>query len=535
MMILNKNILNFNIANTLKRLPKITDSCFWLSVIITFISLNIIFIYHSSHFLFGDHDWKYLKEGVPINSGLFEARFTQFIPINLLSNGEILPILNNIFGILGFSLGISLLAKYWQIPNTKKSYIIFCLFTAISPFILSFMYFAFIIIPCLGWNFIIISSLLISQKETNFSLKYTLASSLLVCFALGGYPPVINFFAVALSTRLLIATIYEKSGIKNLYINYRYSIINFILGIIIYKLFTIYLTNTGAINSNYYNLQTTPINQWATKFLFISKDIIKQFFVTLPFIGLEYKIPVLIITIISILYTLTLIYSKKTSPLALLFLISIFYAGMITLFLSTSIKETEFSPRIDFFGLLYIYSAMLTIILKSKSNFIKNIAQLLVIISISSSLVSLFEAQKVWHLGYKTEMNLYKRIIKRHETSPNFHLYKNRYKIIQAGSPSFRNKYYHSTYSHPSDDLLNISFVPGLNSGIMWNYFAQYEYASTTSYVYEFIPDPTFIEFIKNANVWPSENSTYVGYYWIATILSKASLDALKINYSIHP
>ena len=230
-----RNILNFDIVNYIKRTTKSSDSCFWLSVLVTFLSLSLIFLYHGTHFLFGDHDWKYLKYGVPLDSGLFEGRFTQFILINLLSSGEILPIINNILGILGFSLGISLLARYWQIPHTPKSYILFCLFTAITPYILSFMYFAFIIIPCLSWNFIIISALIISKKEKTFSLKLTLFSSLLFTFVLGGYPPVINLYAVALCTRLLIATLYEKQDIKTLYLNYRYSIINFIIGVFFYK------------------------------------------------------------------------------------------------------------------------------------------------------------------------------------------------------------------------------------------------------------------------------------------------------------
>ena len=526
-----RNILNFDIVNHIKRTTKSSDSCFWLSVLVTFLSLSLIFLYHGTHFLFGDHDWKYLKYGVPLDSGLFEGRFTQFIPINLLSSGEILPIINNILGILGFSLGISLLARYWQIPHTPKSYILFCLFTAITPYILSFMYFAFIIIPCLSWNFIIISALIFSKKEKTFSLKLTFFSSLLFTFALGGYPPVINLYAVALCTRLLIATLYEKQDVKTLYLNYRYSIINFIIGVFFYKLCLIYLTSINAINPNYYNLQIIPFNQWLEKFILISKDIIKQFFITLPFITFKYKIITFFITILTIFYTVKLKITKKISYLPIILLITLFYSSMITLFLSPSINQTEFSPRIDFFGLLYIYSSMFAIILKSKSVILKNISHILVIFSIIINISVLFEAQKVWHLGYITELNLYKRILKRHETSPNFHLYSNSYIMIQAGSPSYRSKYYHTPYLHPSEDLLDISYIPGMNSGVMWNYFSQYEYANTTSYVYNFIPDNNFINFIKNAKPWPSINSTAVGYSWISTILDENSLETLKKRY----
>jgi hypothetical protein len=104
-----------------------------------FLSLNLIFLYHGAHFLFGDHDWKYLSDGIKLNAGLFEGRFSQFILINLLSQGEIFPILNNVIGFFGFSLGIALLAKYWEIPRTKTAYIIFCLFSYVilSPMFIS--------------------------------------------------------------------------------------------------------------------------------------------------------------------------------------------------------------------------------------------------------------------------------------------------------------------------------------------------------------------------------------------------------------
>ena len=174
---------------------------------------------------------------------------------------------------------------------------------------------------------------------------------------------------------------------------------------------------------------------------------------------------------------------------------------------------------------------MLGIILKSQSRFLKNITLSLSIITIYFNTTSLFEAQKVWHLGYINELNLYKRILKRHETAPNFYLYTHSYIMIQAGSPSFRSKYYETPYSHNSDDLLSISYVPGMNSGVMWNYFAQYEYANTTSYVYNFIPDNNFINFIKTANIWPAENSTYVSPSWIATILDEKNLKELQNRY----
>ena len=203
---------------------------------------------------------------------------------------------------------------------------------------------------------------------------------------------------------------------------------------------------------------------------------------------------------------------------------------MITLFLSPSLEQTEFSPRIDFFGLMYVYSAMLCIILKSTNQTLKNITTILVLLSIILNINTLFEAQKVWKLGFDAELNLYKRVEKRFKSSPSFSQHK-KYIIIQAGSPAFRNRFYHTPYKINSDDLLSISYVPGMNSGVMFNYYSDPEYADTTSYVYTFIPDDTAKQFINNAKIWPSTQSTMVGNYWIMLILDKYSLESLKYRY----
>ena len=141
---LQERVLNFDLVNALQQWCQKADKPFWTAFFTAFIVLNLIFLYHGAQFLFGDHDWRYLKEGITLGAGLFEARFTQFIPINILSRGEIYPIINNLLGFAGFSLGTALLARYWNLPHHKKQYALFALFCAITPYILSFMYFAFL-------------------------------------------------------------------------------------------------------------------------------------------------------------------------------------------------------------------------------------------------------------------------------------------------------------------------------------------------------------------------------------------------------
>ena len=279
----------FDLALWLKRRARKADPLFWLAFAVAFAALNLIFLFHGAHFLFGDHDWKYLKPGLSLDAGLFEGRFAQFLPINILSGGDILPIINNILGFTGFSLGVALLARYWRLPRQKSAWLLFALFTTVTPYILSFMYFAFLIIPVLGWSAFVLGSLLISEKEMRFSPIRSLSAIALATLALGGYPPVVNLMAVALAVRLLFAALFEDESARGLWRRYRWTAINLLSAAICCKLCLWGLGKIGAMNTAYYNLQTTPLAEWGNKFLLVSHDLWQQFTVTLPFIDTPYK------------------------------------------------------------------------------------------------------------------------------------------------------------------------------------------------------------------------------------------------------
>lgn len=520
-------IITWDLPALIKRRLEKADKPFWCAFFTLFLALNIIFLYHSAHFMFGDHDWRYLRNGIKLGAGLFEGRFSQFIPINLLSQGEILPIINNILGFTGFSLGIALLAKYWQLPHEKKNYIMFALLCGITPYILSFMYFAFLVIPVLSWNLFIVGALIISEKEQNFSFIKSLGAVILITLALGGYPPVINLIGVALCMKFLIKSIDKKETLIGLLKEYRWSIINIVISLVVYKLCIAVFTKLGAIQSNYYNLQTTPVSEWASKALLVVKDIILQFSITLPFISMGYKV---IVAIICLLAIHTVIKKSQSKGLSLLFVIAVFLSAMSTLFLSTSLRETEFSPRIDFFGFMYIAAGMYAIILSAPEKIVKNLGFLLALMSIAGGTTALFEAEKVWHLGFMAEMNLYKRVEKRFNQDEKFNP-NSYYIIVQGGSPEFRSKFYHTPYNHISDDLLSISYVPGMASGVMWNYYAKKNYADETSYVYTFRPDEEIKQKLRESKPWPTENSISVGGYWILLPLTNEGLENLRARY----
>ena len=928
----------FDLALWLKQRAQKADPLFWLAFAVAFVALNLIFLFHGAHFLFGDHDWKYLKPGLSLGAGLFEGRFAQFLPINILSGGDILPIINNILGFAGFSLGVALLARYWRLPRQKSAWLLFALFTAVTPYILSFMYFAFLIIPVLGWSAFVLSSLLISEKETRFSPIRSLSAIALATLALGGYPPVVNLMAVALAVRLLFAALFEGESARGLWRRYRWTAINLLSAAICCKLCLWGLGKIGAMNTAYYNLQTTPLAEWGNKFLLVSRDLWQQFTVTLPFIDTPYKTAAGLVAACGVASFTRLLIAPKSDctpelsdhqthpfcspsqpdsshltnqppsatpgacparvtaptltksdctpdqpadhqtrptyspsqpdsshptnqppsatpdacpagqnistppelPLAplktfsqqtrlarvcpagqptptaaapltpsslplnrtdtnhpsnkcgssafaptglfprirhkikclfsypapttqttrlksettisslplnrtdtnhpsnkcgssafapsgqnlsatpplpsaspelsdhqthpapyttrtttpanrisqtallLLLFAAVLYAPLLTLFISTSLAETEFSPRIDFFGLMYFYAAMFALTLKAAapaglpltsepspkksdasqpadhqthpfcspsqsvsssqsssrqatpavacpagqptptaaapltpsslplnrtdtnhpsnkcgssafapsglfphirhkikclfahptpitnisqptsrqirlaricpkgqnlsaapatpvspiSQALKNLATAAAIAAITVSAHNLFDAQKVWKLGFDAEMKLYRRAAARFMSSPDF-FPSARYIMVQGGSPSFRPRFYHTPYEHGSDDLLDTSYVPGMNPAVMWNYYGVTEYGDPKSYVYTLRPTASDAEIIRRAVPWPSPKSAKVInadsslQNWIMLIMTPNGHAAVKNTYGL--
>ncbi len=503
---LTERLLSFDVVAWGKQRLQRADIPFWHAFFSLFIGLNLIFLYHGAHFLFGDHDWRYLKDGVSLGAGLFEGRFTQFLAINMLSLGQILPLINNLLGFAGFSLGIVLLAKYWEIPHNKTAYTLFALFTGVTPFILSFMYFAFLIIPILSWNAFIVGGLLLASAKR---LDKQIAAVILFTLALGGYPPVINLFCVVLCTKLLLQSLKDgKIGWQSLR-----PLGAFAVAILCYKLCLKYFISTGAINASYYNLQILAPADIPAHIILVLQTALTQFFATLPFILAPYKILTFFVSLIAV----TVVFKSKTDLrkiVRLFLLLALIFAPLITLFLSPSVKETLHAPRIDFFGLLYVYAAFLALTLTFGNKLCKNLTVLLATLSIFYSSVTLFEAQKVWHFGFTTEMSLFKRVIKTYEARPDF-LPHGKYAVIQAGSPAFRHKFYQESFRFGSDDLLGVSYVPGMNGGVMINYYAPYEYADETSHVYSFAPTEEFYTATANAPAYPKDGSIRLGRNWI--------------------
>ena len=67
----------------IKELNPIYKKAFWISLIL----INLTFLFHTVNFMFGDHDWNYVRSANYWSEGSFEGRPLHFVLQSLFFGG----------------------------------------------------------------------------------------------------------------------------------------------------------------------------------------------------------------------------------------------------------------------------------------------------------------------------------------------------------------------------------------------------------------------------------------------------------------
>ncbi len=507
----------------LQQLTLSPDKTDFSALLISFLIINFAFLFHSLNFMWGNHDVAFIKNELLLSSGLFEGRFTQFIPYRLLAMGQILPILNNIIGLTFLTLGLWLLAKYWQIPKSKLNYTLFITFFATQPYTLSWMYFAFITISCLLWVLLAVLGLYLSEQAYTSRHHKTLCIIAIVCFyiPLGGYPPVINTFFVGLSARLTIACLFENKSLKNLWRTYKLTLFNILIAAILFK-----LTLRFIPVDNVYNLETTPLKELPAKFFTTLAIAFRQFFVTLPFMEQGYKTLLAIMSLCAVTGAFITTPNWQKRICTTLLLTGTIWATALTTFLV--IPHTEYVSRIDFYGFAFLYAFFLALLLKYKTNLSHSLALVFMLLLIPANIINDYRAQKVWKQGAEAEFQILNRVAERIENHPDFNP-NHKYRFYQAGDISLRPKYYQGRYDKEDVFLLSLPYLAIWQGANLLEFYSPYTYIDRTSPLLPSdITPEVYRYFIQQARPFPHSEAVFVNQDIIIVIYNQAGLDDFR-------
>ena len=393
-----------------------------------FLITNIVFLFHTVQYMWGNHDWILLKNGMPLYEMLWCGRFTGGL-IQQVFGGDLLPVINNIFCFTGFTFAMIYLAKYWKVPQTPLNYTLFGLFIILMPYTLSWLW--YIKQTSLYWNvFFVIYALYISQRKTYTS---SVIAIILMVISLGAYASIISTIAIVLLGRILMDIILEQKSIKELFHTYLRTGINIVISVIIFKLILVYYDQIGKISHDIYNTDYISLEDLPQKLKLVLKTCAEIFYVSQPYISTPHKI----IISLPILYVLYRIIKNRPQQiiLGMLLLFAVILSGQLTNLMAKA-DVFSYMIRVNFFSQPYIWALFIAICLQGKKG-IQSLCIIMMSIALWLNVLSDMRYQKVHYLGFKAEMQIYTDITTRIKQNENFALGK-QYTFVSTGPLVYR-------------------------------------------------------------------------------------------------
>lgn len=464
-------------------------------------------------FIWGNHDWGWVKEYTPLFSGVFEGRFSQFIIPTILFEGNILPVLTLLLSLAFYCVTAVIFIHLFNNNASNKNFILTGLLLTTAPYTISWLYFNFILLSCLFWTFLIVLAFYLYINCSTTITKIILPT-IFFTLSLGGYPPVINMIGVVFFTLIINDICFNEYNLKTIAKKYIPCILSIISAVILVFV-TQYILKKYNLQYNTYNTAQISLHTLLPKILICLKSSFTQFIQKTSFIYSSYKYVNLTLFIIAI-YNL----QKQTKQLYLLFtlLLCMLCASTISLLVAENSIYILNEPRIEFYGILYIYIFSFVIIQKSPSQMCKNISYIIAICTILYNTNTLSYANKVWQNGFDAENKLMERVISRIENNPSFNS-SNKYTFIQGGNLNYRSKFYTTTNQEKEDSYtLTAPYIPWHLPTKAYSFYQPTNFFKNSfdtywSFVnkYEINTTPELLDYLSiSSEVWPKPNAIYI-------------------------
>lgn len=398
-----------------RNIDDVYKKTFWT----VFIILNLVFLYYNIHFIWGNHDWNYVLNGMWGKVSWFNGRFTNYLPYQLLG-GRFLPILTVSLALFGYSFTGILLAYYWKIEKTFFNYLVISLVVVLNPLAIYWLYFSLDVVSHLWLPSIIILALILSEKK---SIYYFILAYLLFIFGFGIYSSGIATIAVVFLGKIIINYAFENHSIKLLYQKFKQTFWCILLSLISFKIIIDVLIKLGKIEDSVYT-NTDLFGGSLEQFLKIIEHSYGLLTRTVPFYD-ENLIYLLIGLSLFSIFALCWYQRKYRSIKSPQFCFTI--AGICLLPLACNCVEfiTGFNvfsgaARILFYGYIFLGTFFVALIFKTRFIWAKNILIVFLIFLLPMNVYRLYDAQKLWKIDFDYEYQLIEKIVEQIELSENY-------------------------------------------------------------------------------------------------------------------
>ncbi len=482
-------------------------------------TLNLVFLYYQGTFFIGNHDWDWVKgttQVLNLGTGLFEGRYSKFILNTVLFGGQIMPLLNTWLAFALLAFGASLLPHYWQIKGRTAQTMV-ALLPALLPFVLGWLYFP---INILG-NFMAVPAvigglILVERKE-----KVAIITGML-CFllALGVYPSVVETMIVCWAVRCLLASADERRKQGQ-------ALVCIIVSLIIFAILLKILKAASIVYADHYNMQTASLWEMFVRLPAMSVLILEQLADSVPFQPSSLKICGLILIVAAFICSL----QHAVSVIKVLLLWSIALgATVLSAWVAVVSDEVAYMPRINFYGLNFIYAGAAAILWSSDKNIWKNIAFVVGSIMLFLAVNADVAAQKVWQAGKIAEERLVERISSRLDEQGAIRWetgLRTPWIPVIAGELPLRPRYYGRPYEHSGSYVLNASFIVRHIPSGMFNFYAASPVFAGLSQIREITPAMRAF-LTQDGRPWPAVSSVFLDENYAIVLLTVEGLAAIR-------
>lgn len=512
------DLLGF-LVSSYKRIPSLYKATFWT----VFIALNIVFAYHTAHFIWGNHEWVYMRTGITWRGFWYEARFTETLPYALFGF-EFLPILLNEFAFMGISLSLLCLAIYWKLPKEKWAYVGFCLMMAFIPYNLSWLY--HVAQSSFLWGCVlVVSALAIVEKiaDKKISFLWNLAVIFLLWFVLGFNAAFTNTIFICFIGRCLIDLV-QGVGLMKLIKKGVMGLIDITLAAAALKGTIRLVDKLGYLGEDFYNVNTIKLNEVWGKLKEVAGYTIEQFGMTYPFFEKPCLYLMWIFLALAILTILWCLPRRRWWLRALAFgvgVVGILFASQFAIFISENRIKLQFMFRLTgFFSLNFIFAFALAMVCSYwKKPFLRNILFILMVAGTGLFIQRDMYAMRVWKQGLDAENKLYDRVIARIESLEGFS-YDKRYQVVIVGDPSLRDRYYQGTYDDKDASVLGWSYRCPWTYQAYLNFYAPQDFISGefqnawglkyTEKLFTHFSEASINYVADHAEAWPAPGSVMI-------------------------
>ncbi len=492
-------------------------------------------------FVWGNHDWIPIQKDNSFTAGLIEGRFAQYALLNIFLMGKIFPLLNIVLGFIFYAAALVLLwSRFFKFSTPTLTAALFTTACATLPYINEIIYFQFIVFSQLTWPFFIVLALIEAQKasQSNYVL-HTSFSTLLLFFAIGGYPAAAGLYTTAAclwAIKLNMMQTNVKSLVKHL-LPFIYSMIfAFIFLSLVYN----WLQQHNMMLL-LYNNQKIALSEFARNIPQTLGIAIHSFLQPQPYFSLPFKALSAAIVLLFIIKCTTQPQNMAQCLRTFFLIAALLLAIKFPALLAGNQENNYFAAydpigymvRTDFYTIPCLILFCLFYLYQTEKKLLRNLlcstAFLLIWLNISANLAFC----KTQILGFRAENNLLERIITKIQNTPRFTA-NQAYTLIQVGELPLRPKFYQpgqlEKYGYYT---LQVPYTRYWEPNEYYNFYVPTPFVKSGNNINPQRLTPQAVNFLTTEiTFWPSSSAVFVDDEYIIVALTQSGKNMLTEQFN---